>query len=400
MKKQNNSNVCIIIDSLIAGGAERNIINLTRHLKKNNGIRIDVVLIKNIIDYEKEYQSLKAINIINLSSNKKEVPKYLKPVVMLMRFIKLVLLSRQNKYDIFVGAIEFYPFYFATFAALILNKKSILMIGNNILEELKLRDFLHSLLMKMSFVMTNKVVCISMGIEKISKNIYGIPNNKITTIYSGLDIEHIKRNMKSKTPDLNINQGSFYISILGRLEQKKGHIYLIEAMKIVCEVHPEATLLIIGKGSEYSFLKNEVKKNKLMNNVRFLGFVSNPYPYLSQSDLFVFSSLFEGFGNVIVEAMACGLPIISTDCISGPKEIICSSGQYERLKNLEINKIIYCKNGLLVPPKNSSLLARAIIKVIENKKLLIRYQEANLTRAIDFSVKIMVDKYMDLFTTI
>ena len=98
-------------------------------------------------------------------------------------------------------------------------------------------------------------------------------------------------------------------------------------------------MLIIGEGSEKENIENYIRNNDLENYVKLLGYKSNPWKYLSRSNLFVLSSIWEGFGNVIVESMFLGIPVISTSCKSGPSEIL-ANGKYGKLFNIrDYNKL-------------------------------------------------------------
>lgn len=123
-----------------------------------------------------------------------------------------------------------------------------------------------------------------------------------------------------------------------------------------------------------------------------MGFVENPFKYFSKADIFVLPSIMEGFGNVIIEAMACSLPIISTDCI-GPKEIITNSA------NIKVeDEILYAEHGVLTPvfknnkyrnnnslTKEEVLFSSAIINLLNNSSLKNRYKLESQKRVKDFS---------------
>ena len=134
-------------------------------------------------------------------------------------------------------------------------------------------------------------------------------------------------------------------------------------------------MVILGEGEQRSELEELINSLDLKNNVKLLGFVDNPYAWMSHAAVFVLSSINEGFGNVIVEAMACGTPIVSTDCPSGPSEIL-EKGLW----------------GDLVPPGNADLLAQAIINTVNNP-----IQIDITTRAQFFSVDKAVNQYLDIF---
>ena len=103
----------------------------------------------------------------------------------------------------------------------------------------------------------------------------------------------------------------------GRLHPQKNHQLLIEAINILNDKNIH--LLILGEGPLKNEFRKMVQKYGLTENVHLLGFSNNPFPYYSKADLFVLSSVYEGFGNVLVEAMSCGCNVVSTDCPNGPR---------------------------------------------------------------------------------
>ena len=159
--------------------------------------------------------------------------------------------------------------------------------------------------------------------------------------------------------------------------KSKGHIYLIEAMDILVKRYQYSIeAYFVGDGKLKDDLYKEVLKRDLTKYVHFIGFQNNPYKYVRNSDVFVLPALWEGFGNVIVEAMACNTPVISSNCEAGPKEIIS-------------NKI----NGLLVEPQNTDSLVEAIRMIIEDDKLRDNLVINGAKRAQDFNSDIIVKEY-------
>jgi glycosyltransferase involved in cell wall biosynthesis len=132
---------------------------------------------------------------------------------------------------------------------------------------------------------------------------------------------------------------------VGRLEIQKDFSTLIKAFASVRQVYA-CRLVILGQGREQQNLNRLIVELGIENDVAMLGFVENPYPYMVKSSMFVLPSLWEGFGNVIAEAMALGTPVVSTNCQSGPAEIL-DNGKY----------------GWLVPVGDSKAMAEAIMKV-------------------------------------
>jgi Glycosyltransferase len=169
------------------------------------------------------------------------------------------------------------------------------------------------------------------------------------------------------------------IIAFGRLIPRKGFVDLIKAFHLVCSQLP-SRLVFIGEGDERQRLEELVAKLHLKESVLFLGYQENPFKFIGQSRIFVLSSHREGFANVIIEAMACGAPVISTRCPSGPDEII-SDGE----------------NGLLVPVGDVDALAEAILKLLKDEPLRKRLAEAGRRRAEDFGVEKMVAEYERVF---
>lgn len=139
----------------------------------------------------------------------------------------------------------------------------------------------------------------------------------------------------------------------------------------------------MGEGEDRGRLEYLIKELKLENDVSLLGFVENPYAYMQRSDVFVLSSRWEGFGNVLVEAMACGCPVVSTNCPSGPAEIL-GNGEY----------------GILVPVEDVEKMAKSIIKILTNKELREELSNKALKRAKEFHVEKAVEKYLQIFSEV
>jgi glycosyltransferase involved in cell wall biosynthesis len=163
---------------------------------------------------------------------------------------------------------------------------------------------------------------------------------------------------------------------VARLSAEKDLGTLVRAFARVLTFHPSARLAILGDGPERQDLQSLVSALGLDREVRLMGWVTNPLPYMRRARVFVLASLFEGFGNALVEAMACGAQVISTDCPFGPAEIL-DNGRY----------------GRLVPVRDVEALATAISGVLQGDAPRPGAEE----RALEYTAERSIDRYLTLF---
>lgn len=175
---------------------------------------------------------------------------------------------------------------------------------------------------KQAYQRFNKVICVSQLVEQVMRELYDL--NQTKTIHNPIDADDILE--KARQP-INIDiPSSFNIVSVGRLVQQKGFDRLIHAVGKLRHEGKNIQLFIIGEGSERQKLENIIKKDELQDTIHLVGFMKNPYPLIDKMDLFVCSSIAEGYSLVIAEAMILGLPVISTNC-AGPKELL-DNGNY------------------------------------------------------------------------
>ena len=202
-----------------------------------------------------------------------------------------------------------------------------------------------------------------------------IDEDKINVVFNPVDIEAINL-MRLKSIKNPIPKGKLIVTTC-RLEEEKDIRTLIDAFKLVIESLP-ASLLIIGDGS----LKNQLIKYSdqlgLSNCIYWLGWQENPFSYIYRSDIFVMSSKSEAFGNSLVEAMACSVPVISSDCLSGPSEIL-DDGRY----------------GFLFRVGDSVMLAQNIIELLNKPEICYTYSKKSEERVKDFSINVIAKNYLD-----
>jgi glycosyltransferase involved in cell wall biosynthesis len=197
------------------------------------------------------------------------------------------------------------------------------------------------LLRRMVYPWAKQVVSLSMGVDACFS---WLPAAKRTVIYNPLMEQ--RHDSKSVPSDL-LQENRNYLVAMGRLVKEKGFDLLIRAFAEARRRHPDWSLLILGEGGEKPALLELAANLGLESSLFLPGWVDNPFPILKHCQLFVLSSRTEGFGNVLVEAMASGLPVISFDCPFGPREIIRDG-----------------IDGVLVAPENVEAMACAIDRLM------------------------------------
>ena len=203
------------------------------------------------------------------------------------------------------------------------------------------------------------------------KDTFWKKNNKVIVIPNPVTIKHTKRSsLKCRT-----------VITAGRLERQKNYVSLIRAWKTVHLLHPEWILEIWGDGSQRNLLQQCIDTLGLKNNVFLKGTTIDIISKMTESSIFVLSSLYEGLPLVMIEAMSCGLPVVSYACPCGPKDIITES-----------------KDGFLVPVGDERTMAERINYLIEHEDMRQQMGMAALEKSKQYSIDIIIQKWMSLFT--
>ncbi len=231
-----------------------------------------------------------------------------------------------------------------------------------------------------SYAMADVIVAKSELMKNSLCRDFGLPLEKIILLYNPVDLEKVNKLSKERVfGDLFAEKGLPVIIACGRLHVQKGFDVLIKAFSEVRK-KLKCKLVILGDGLEKNSLVCLAEKLGVLDSIEFAGWQDNPFKFVAKADVFVLSSRFEGLPNALLEAMALGKACVSTDCNSGPAEIITDN-----------------KNGLLVPVGDEKRLAEAIIKVLKNKKLKSKLEKNAKIRASDFDSKKIIKQFEKLF---
>ncbi len=239
----------------------------------------------------------------------------------------------------------------------------------------RLKKIIEKPLFKFCYSRADGIIAVSQGVATDLSQYTGIPFHRITTIYNPAISADLAPKMQKPVTHPWFAAGEPPVVLgVGRLVEQKNFFLLLHAFQRVL-THIDARLVILGEGEQRSMLESLAHHLGIQERVSLPGFVDNTYSYMRKARIFVLSSLWEGLPNVLIEAMACGCPVISTDCPSGPAEIL-ANGKY----------------GVLVPPNDVDALAKAIVDVLTGKRK-IRVEPAWLDQ---FKTETVVQKYLEV----
>jgi len=382
--------VLLFVSKLAGGGAERVASDLSLNLPDD--IECTIVLLEDNIEYP--YRgNLKVLKTITVSKFNVFV-RFWNIFSRLFQFRKIV---RQEKPD---WIIAFSP------ALCLLSgfvyKKTIATVHcqHNINDS----TFIEKKKIRHAHRVTQKVVAVSKGVKADLRENFGI-NKDIEVLYNPLDLASIKELSEQPLGAVFsewVNDNLPLFITAGRMGRQKGQWHLLRAFAKVRKSR-KCQLVILGQGILEDKLKKLARDLEVDDSVLFLGFQSNPFTYLSRADVFVFTSLWEGFGKVITEAMACGLPVISTDCRSGPREILAPETDFRK----EAKEVEYGKYGVLTPVPDGVFyragdvltiaeerLADAMLDLITDKEKRESYALLSRRRAEDFAVEQWIEQWL------
>ncbi len=237
-----------------------------------------------------------------------------------------------------------------------------------------------SLEVKFLYKKAARIIAVSHGIKNDMINNYGMAQKKIAVIHNSVDSAMIQKMLlKDRQQSDKENKEIKKIISVGRLTEQKGLFDLIKSFAVVRKSIP-AKLTILGEGELRSDLEKLVGDLGLDGDVHMPGFLDNPWAVIKKADVFVLSSHWEGFGNVIVEAMVCGTPVISTDCDYGPREIITHG-----------------HDGMLVPVGDVHAMSKIIIDLLTDEQLRHKLADNAKETVKRFDSRIVTRQYEQLF---
>ncbi len=368
--------VLFFISSLEGGGAERVMVDLLRQIDKEKFEPVLLLLHTPETSPFREYfpREVRIIvverRIDSLSSKIKQFVQFAYAVRREKPHVLLSMLTHNNIMAIVAGMIlrvKVIVSEHCTLGELIKTGRGRKMLG-----------FPAALLVKLLYRFAGRVIAVSEGVRADLTGSFHIPASRIRVIYNPVDVHRIT-GLSSVRPEHPFIQGRVPLVIaVGRLVRAKGFDILLKAFSRVVQ-KLDARLIIVGDGPEREPLERLARDLVLETRVSFAGFQRNPHAYMSRADVFVLSSRHEGLPVVLLEAIACGAPVIATGCKSGPSEVLQDG-----------------RCGVLVPAGDENALSEAIVRLLKDGVLRERFARMGRERAMDFSLPGIAAQYESL----
>ena len=359
--------IALFVPSLHGGGAERVILDIAAEIAYR-GVPVDLVLVK----AEGHYLDLvpDGVRLIDLNSHRTAAS-----------LLKLAAYVRRERPTALLSTLAHANVVALLAKLLISGRLRVVARMENTFSEMfdsgrfKQRQTLR--LLKLLLPTADAIVAVSQGVADDLRGLFPTASQKVTMIYNPAVWPELADQAVAPVEHPWFNgEGIPIILSAGRLTTVKDHATLMRAFSVVLRSRP-ARLVILGVGSERENLLKLAECLDLTQHVDLPGFKINPFSYMARSNVFVLPSRFEGFPNVLVQAMACGTPVISTDCRSGPREIL-GGGKW----------------GRLVPVGDWNSMADAVLETLDNPIP----SDQLISRASAFSADASIDRYLEVLT--
>ena len=227
------------------------------------------------------------------------------------------------------------------------------------------------------------IITNAIGQTEDLRETYGL-KNKIIAIYNPIDLD--RQAVKCAEPVTDHTFSKFTFILSGRFHPQKNHSLLLHAVALI--KYLDFDVLLLGRGRDEATVKSLASKLGIENKIKFLGFKANPVKYVAAADCTIMSSDYEGFPNVLLESLAAGTPVISTDCPTGPRELL--SGEF---KKGFASHAEYLPYGILVPANNPEMLAAEMKNMLTKPELLKKYAAVSRSRAADFRLENIIVQF-------
>lgn len=369
-----------IITSLQKGGAEKLLIDMAHRLQEK-GVEVKIALINDINDFKEQSVGLDIVHCPSYvypkilgknDSNLKaflELVKSFQPDIIHTHLLEAEMLAREITFP----NIKYVTHWHGQYKT---------VIRRNWLKTFKKKDLTDRIvvnrLTKKYIEIDNYFIAVSKNLKRFITESMDIPEKMISVLYNAVDLEKFKRLDKADGVGEDVK-----LITIGGMSESKAQDFLLEVMRLYKEQgQTNVALDIIGDGQLKPYLVEKVEEYGIQDQVNFIGYVDDPGEYLNKADIYVHSAKREGFGLVLVEAMACGLPVVTTD--GGGNAEIIEEG----------------KNGFLLRERDAAQFKARVDELMKDKELYKRVSDYAVTYSKQFDIKDYADKLVDLYNQI
>lgn len=370
--------IAIFVPTMLIGGAEKSLLKLANGLA-SRGWTIQLLLMSKVGPLLEEVAS--EVEVVDLGCS-----SFREAVLVLSRYY------RDRRPEVILTSL--YATGLAAIAARMLSghKPKVIVGAHNSLrakaahpDNMKDR-FLLMPLCRLLFPKADGFIAVSTGLAEELEQLLGLPGDRICTIYNPVVTPELTAMAEEAISHPWLDQprqGQFKTLVsVGRLVEQKGFDVLLKALSIARETM-ECRLILVGGGPLQAQLQAQAERLGLQNVVDMVGWEENPFKFVARADLFVLSSRWEGLANVVIEALACGCPVVATNCDYGPEEIL-GGGKYGELAEVD----------------NPEHLASKILKALRADERNVASDATRRSRSLDFTVEASVQHYAQYFSSL
>jgi len=382
MKKKK---IAFLINSLGLGGAERVVSILLKKMKNDPNLEFELILLENEIFYDLP-ENINVTILSNLTWEDSSLKRTLYIPILAYRLKNHI---KNNNID-FVLSFIYRADFVNVISSFLTDHKFALsnrVNASSTYADSSLASKINNFLIITLYPKAPLVINVSHGLKNDLTINYNVDEKRQKVIYNPYDIKKIEQ-LSNEDMDIKLDRDKTIV-VASRLDPIKNIPMILQAF---AKFKEPLKLVIIGDGADTDKLKALASKLKIEQKVIFTGLQNNPYKYMKNSAIYISASNSEGFPNALVEAMICKCAVISTDCKSGPREILAPSSDFSYELKQGIEEAEY---GILTAVNDQDALEEAIKLYLENGEKQTSYSKLGYKRAKDFDIDIITQTYID-----
>ncbi|HIP44810.1 MAG TPA: glycosyltransferase [Sulfurospirillum arcachonense] len=382
--------ILIVANSLAQGGAERVISILLARFYDDSAFDVQLVLLEDTIAYDLP----KGVNVTCLSSVKGDASGLKKILYIPWLALKLYKYVKKTNADLVVSFI--YRADYVNVLASLFHKKTTIVSArvnaSSTYANNSINAKINKALIRFFYKKATMVINVSEGTKQDLVENFAIETEKQIVIYNPYDSEKIQK-LSNEPIDFAVDKEKTMVAV-SRFRPIKNIAMILRAFASLAE---DTKLILVGDGSEEHLLLELADELGIRKRVLFVGGQDNPYKFMSKASIYISSSRSEGFPNAMVEAMICGCSVLSTDCPSGPREILAPTSDITQRMQSGIE---YSEFGTLVAVDDTEAMGSALAYILSHDDMIKDYVKKSSSRVKDFQLENIYKQYSDTFNAV